>query len=114
MRGEPTDGLAFISPRQLRAARVIGSPKQSGYRCIWHTATSPVSVRSRTVQVRFYGTKFEKTVRLASGDVCALTGPARLARHGIDRVIAGSSTLVPGGRPDQSDPPPGALASRQS
>jgi alkylated DNA repair protein (DNA oxidative demethylase) len=36
-------------------------------------------------------------VRLASGDVCALTGPARLARHGIDRVIAGSSTLVPGG-----------------
>ena len=40
-----------------------------------------------------------RSVRLASGDVCALTGPARLARHGIDRVIAGSSTLVPvGGR----------------
>ena len=38
-----------------------------------------------------------RSVRLASGDVCALTGPARLARHGIDRVIAGSSTLVPGG-----------------
>jgi len=38
-----------------------------------------------------------RTARLASGDVCALTGPARLARHGIDRVIAGSSTLVPGG-----------------
>lgn len=38
-----------------------------------------------------------RTVRLASGDVCALTGPARLARHGIDRVIAGSSTLVAGG-----------------
>ena len=38
-----------------------------------------------------------RTVRLASGDVCALTGPARLARHGIDRVIPGSSTLVPGG-----------------
>jgi len=38
-----------------------------------------------------------RTVRLASGDVCALTGPARLARHGIDRLIAGSSTLVPGG-----------------
>ena len=38
-----------------------------------------------------------RTVRLASGDVCALTGPARLARHGIDRGIAGSSTLVPGG-----------------
>ena len=38
-----------------------------------------------------------RTLRLSSGDVCALTGPARLARHGIDRVIAGSSTLVPGG-----------------
>jgi len=38
-----------------------------------------------------------RTVKLASGDVCALTGPARLARHGIDRVITGSSTLVPGG-----------------
>jgi alkylated DNA repair protein (DNA oxidative demethylase) len=38
-----------------------------------------------------------RTVRLASGDVCALTGPARLARHGIDRVIVGSSSLIPGG-----------------
>lgn len=37
------------------------------------------------------------SVRLESGDVCALTGPARLARHGIDRVLAGSSTLLPGG-----------------
>jgi alkylated DNA repair protein (DNA oxidative demethylase) len=38
-----------------------------------------------------------RAVKLASGDVCALTGPARLARHGIDRIIAGSSSLVPGG-----------------
>jgi len=37
------------------------------------------------------------TVRLASGDVCALSGPARLARHGIDRVLEGSSRLIPGG-----------------
>lgn len=36
-------------------------------------------------------------VRLNSGDVCALTGPARLARHGVDRVLSGSSGLVPGG-----------------
>lgn len=36
-------------------------------------------------------------LRLASGDVCALTGPARLARHGIDRILPGSSGLVPGG-----------------
>lgn len=38
-----------------------------------------------------------KTLRLNSGDVCALTGPARLARHGVDRVLAGSSRLIPGG-----------------
>jgi DNA oxidative demethylase len=37
------------------------------------------------------------SVRLASGDICALTGPARLARHGVDRVLAGSSSLIPGG-----------------
>lgn len=38
-----------------------------------------------------------RSVRLASGDVCALTGPARLARHGIDRVLTGSSALIRGG-----------------
>ncbi|WP_300579456.1 alpha-ketoglutarate-dependent dioxygenase AlkB [Phenylobacterium sp.] len=37
------------------------------------------------------------SVRLASGDVCLLAGAARLAHHGIDRTIAGSSRLVPGG-----------------
>jgi len=38
-----------------------------------------------------------RSLRLASGDVCALTGPARLARHGIDRLLPGSSSLIPGG-----------------
>lgn len=38
-----------------------------------------------------------KSIRLASGDVCALTGPTRLARHGIDRLLPGSSSLIPGG-----------------
>lgn len=38
-----------------------------------------------------------RTFRLRSGDVCALTGPARLARHGIDRVLGGSSGLISGG-----------------
>jgi DNA oxidative demethylase len=35
--------------------------------------------------------------RLASGDVMVLGGPARHFYHGIDRVLAGSSTLVEGG-----------------
>lgn len=38
-----------------------------------------------------------RSVRLASGDVCGLFGSARLAFHGIDRVLGGSSRLVPGG-----------------
>lgn len=38
-----------------------------------------------------------RSLRLTSGDVCALTGPARLARHGVDRLLAGSSRLIPGG-----------------
>jgi alkylated DNA repair protein (DNA oxidative demethylase) len=38
-----------------------------------------------------------RSLKLRSGDVLRFGGPARLAFHGIDRVIAGSSTLVPGG-----------------
>lgn len=38
-----------------------------------------------------------RTVRLASGDICVLEGPARRAYHGVDRVIAGSSRLIEGG-----------------
>ena len=38
-----------------------------------------------------------QSVRLVSGDVLSFGGPARRAYHGIDRVFAGSSTLVPGG-----------------
>jgi alkylated DNA repair protein (DNA oxidative demethylase) len=39
------------------------------------------------------------TIRLASGDAVVLGGQARLAFHGVDRIIPGSSTLLPeGGR----------------
>jgi DNA oxidative demethylase len=38
-----------------------------------------------------------KSLRLRSGDVLMFGGPARLAFHGVDRVVAGSSALVPGG-----------------
>lgn len=38
-----------------------------------------------------------RSLKLQSGDVCALTGPARLARHGVDRLLVGSSRLIPGG-----------------
>ena len=40
-----------------------------------------------------------RSFRLASGDAMSLTGGGRLAFHGVDRIIAGSSTLIPqGGR----------------
>ena len=40
-----------------------------------------------------------RSVRLSSGDVCLLAGESRLAYHGIDRILPGSSRLIPeGGR----------------
>ena len=40
-----------------------------------------------------------RSVRLQSGDALVLGGPSRLVFHGIDRLIAGTSTLLPeGGR----------------
>ncbi len=38
-----------------------------------------------------------RALKLASGDVVMFGGPARLAYHGIDRILSGTSTLVPGG-----------------
>ena len=38
-----------------------------------------------------------RAMRLSSGDVCLLAGPARLAFHGVDRILSGSSRLIPGG-----------------
>lgn len=37
------------------------------------------------------------TWELASGDVVVFGGPARLAWHGVTKIVAGSSDLVPGG-----------------
>jgi DNA oxidative demethylase len=36
-------------------------------------------------------------IRLTSGDVLVLGGEARRAYHGVDRILAGSSRLIPGG-----------------
>ena len=49
---------------------------------------------------RFGGTTRKgptRSVMLASGDVLVFGGPARRMYHGIDRIVAGSSTLIPGG-----------------
>jgi DNA oxidative demethylase len=40
-----------------------------------------------------------RSVRLASGDVCMLAGPSRRSYHGVDRILPGTSRLLPkGGR----------------
>ena len=40
-----------------------------------------------------------RSLKLASGDACVLGGDARLAFHGVDRIMPGTSTLLPeGGR----------------
>ena len=38
-----------------------------------------------------------RTFRLASGDICLLAGASRRFHHGVDRILAGSSRLIPGG-----------------
>jgi len=38
-----------------------------------------------------------RTLRLASGDALVLDGEARLAFHGVDRIMPGTSTLLPDG-----------------
>ncbi|MEM6762558.1 MAG: alpha-ketoglutarate-dependent dioxygenase AlkB [Pseudomonadota bacterium] len=38
-----------------------------------------------------------RSIKLQSGDVIVFGGPARLIYHGIDRIMAGSSTVWPGG-----------------
>lgn len=55
-----------------------------------------------TCLFRIGGTKRSdptRSVRLASGDAVVLGGEARLAFHGVDRILPGTSTLLPeGGR----------------
>ena len=38
-----------------------------------------------------------RSVKLSSGDVLVFGGPSRLAFHGIDRIMPGTSQLMPGG-----------------
>lgn len=53
-----------------------------------------------TARFRLGGTERADRTRsfpLESGDVLTLKGPARLAFHGIDRILPGTSTLLAGG-----------------
>jgi alkylated DNA repair protein (DNA oxidative demethylase) len=53
-----------------------------------------------TALFRFGGTARQgptRSIRLQSGDAVVFGGPARLVFHGIDRLIPGTSALLPGG-----------------
>ncbi len=41
-----------------------------------------------------------RSIKLASGDAVVLGGESRLAYHGIDRILAGSSTILTDWLPD--------------
>ncbi len=55
-----------------------------------------------TCVFRFGGTSRKnptRTIKLNSGDAIVLSGPSRLAFHGVDRILSGSSALLKeGGR----------------
>jgi alkylated DNA repair protein (DNA oxidative demethylase) len=61
-----------------------------------------------------------RSVRLASGDVCMLGGPSRRAYHGVDRIMHGTSRLLPkGGRINLTVrrvtvPPPAQVQAQQA
>ncbi len=48
-----------------------------------------------------------RSFRLASGDALVLGGEARLAFHGVDRIIPADLDPARGGRADQPDAAPG-------
>src|SRR3546814_9964763 len=49
------------------------------------------------------------SLRLHSGDVVVLAGPSRLAHHGIDRVLGGSSRLLDRTRSEEHTSEPQSL-----
>ncbi|MEI9997039.1 MAG: alpha-ketoglutarate-dependent dioxygenase AlkB [Rhizomicrobium sp.] len=66
------------------------------------TADAPVVSVSLGDEARFrFGAESRKgptqSILLSSGDVLVFGGPARRMFHGIDRILSGSSTLIPGG-----------------
>jgi alkylated DNA repair protein (DNA oxidative demethylase) len=83
------DEAARMGLHQDRDEQELSAPVLSlslGDSCVFRVGGIERSARTRSF-------------RLQSGDALTLGAPARLAFHGVDRVISGSSTLLtPGGR----------------
>ena len=86
--------------QRLRTGREDGAApgsRRAGFRRAGRVAVARrhLPVPRRWNQAR----RSDASVRLASGDAVVLGGEARLAFHGVDRILPGTSTLLPeGGR----------------
>lgn len=81
------DGAARMGLHQDRDEQVFDAPVVSvslGDSCLFRVGGTTRSAPTRSF-------------KLHSGDVLVLGGPARLAFHGVDRVLPGTSTLLPAG-----------------
>jgi alkylated DNA repair protein (DNA oxidative demethylase) len=83
------DPVARMGLHQDRDEQELGAPVVSV--SLGDTALFRVGGLQRNAPTRSF--------RLGSGDAMSLAGEGRLAFHGVDRIVAGSSTLLPeGGR----------------
>src|SRR5947208_3019458 len=80
-------GVIFTPGYLDRAAQDLAAPVVS--LSLGDTALFRVGGLKRSDQTR--------SVRLASGDAVVLGGEGRLAFHGVDRILPGSSRLLTGG-----------------
>ena len=117
--GAPVAGDAAAASRRLRRARpgraaagglpdqplrfrraygpAPGSRRGGACRARWSHSRS--GTRRSFASAELQRNAPTRSFRLASGDAMSLAGEGRLAFHGVDRIIAGSSTLLPqGGR----------------
>ena len=105
-RSSPLSRRSPLARRRPRPASSISTTAARGWACT-RTGTKrncpPPSSRYRLAIRRcsgsagFSASAPTRSFRLASGDAMSLAGEGRLAFHGVDRIIAGSSTLLPDG-----------------
>jgi len=93
---------AGTPPQCCLVNRYRGSARMGLHQDLDETAEAPVvSVSLGDAALFRIGGQSRKAatrgIKLFSGDVLSFGGPARRMFHGIDRLLAGSSTLVPGG-----------------
>jgi alkylated DNA repair protein (DNA oxidative demethylase) len=64
--------------------------RRRSYPCRWARPAGSASAARR-------GAEATRSFLLASGDVLVMAGASRLAFHGVDRILPGTSTLLPDG-----------------